>query len=131
MTRILVKGTQITVPNTVGAATSFSEATVVRLANPSANDRVVTVAENNGGSATIGTFTILADTTELLEKNPSDVVFVNAGTDVQPLNNMATTIINNNNYYSTGGGGDTDVQSPTSSDYGLEAIAFGFSQANK
>ena len=82
MTRILVKGTQITVPNTVGAATSFSEATVVRLANPSANDRVVTVAENNGVSATIGTFTILADTTELLEKNPSDVVFVNAGTDV-------------------------------------------------
>ena len=43
---------------------------------------MVTVAENNGGSATIGTFTILADTTELLEKNPTDVVFVNAGTDV-------------------------------------------------
>ena len=56
---------------------------------------------------------------------------VNAGTDVQPLNNMATTIINNNNYYSTGGDGGTEVQSPTSSDYGLEAIAFGFSQANK
>ena len=82
MTRILVKGTQITVPNTVGAASSFSEATVVRLANPSSNDRVVTVAENNGGSTTIGTFTILADTTELLEKNPTDVVFVNAGSDV-------------------------------------------------
>jgi len=44
--------------------------------------RTMIVAENNGGSATIGTFTILADTTELLEKNPSDVVFVNAGTDV-------------------------------------------------
>ena len=44
MTRILVKGEQITVPNSVGAASSFSEATVVRLANPSANDRVVTVA---------------------------------------------------------------------------------------
>ena len=56
---------------------------------------------------------------------------VNAGTDVQPLNNMATTIINNNNYYTTGGGGDTEVQSPTAGDYGLEAIAFGFSQANK
>ena len=83
MTRILVKGTQITVPNTVGAATSFSNATCVRLVNSSGSTgRVVTVAENNGGSATIGTFTILADTTELLEKNPSDVVFVNAGTDV-------------------------------------------------
>ena len=82
MTRILVKGTQITVPNTVGAATSFSEATVVRLANPSANDRVVTVAENNGGSATIGTFSLLAGQTEILEKNPTDVVYVGGGTDV-------------------------------------------------
>ena len=55
---------------------------------------------------------------------------VNAGTDVQPPNNMATTIINNNNYYSTSGDGGTGTI-PTSSDYGLEAIAFGFSQANK
>ena len=47
MTRILAKGTQITVPNSVGAATSFSEATVVRLANPSDNDRIVSVHENN------------------------------------------------------------------------------------
>ena len=60
MTRILVKGTQVTVPNTVGAATSFSEATVVRLANPSTTDYLVTVAENNGGSATVGTFTLLS-----------------------------------------------------------------------
>ena len=79
---INVKGTQITVPNAIGTATSFSEATVVRLANPSSNDRLVTVAESNSGISTIGTFTILADTTELLEKNPTDVVFVNAGTDV-------------------------------------------------
>jgi len=82
MTRILVKGTQITVPNTVGTASSFSEATVVRLANPSDNDRVVSVHENRSGISTIGSFTILANTTELLEKNHTDVVFVNAGTDV-------------------------------------------------
>ena len=82
MTRILAKGTQITVPNSVGAATSFSEATVVRLANPSDNDRIVSVHENNSGISTIGSFTILANTTELLEKNHTDVVFVNAGTDV-------------------------------------------------
>ena len=56
---------------------------------------------------------------------------VSAGNDVQPLNNMATTIINNNNYYTTGGGGDTEVANLTAGDYGLEAIAFGFSQANK
>tara|TARA_B100001029_G_scaffold37802_1_gene29040 strand:- start:478 stop:753 length:276 start_codon:yes stop_codon:yes gene_type:complete len=82
MTRILVKGTQVTVPNTVGAATSFSEATVVRLANPSTTDYLVTVAENNGGSATVGTFTLLANTSELVEKNPTHVVFVNTGSDV-------------------------------------------------
>ena len=35
MSRILLKGTEIQVPNTVGAGSSFSEATVVRLANPS------------------------------------------------------------------------------------------------
>ena len=82
MTRILVKGTEITVPNTVGAASSFSEATVVRLANPSSNDRVVTVAENNGGSTTIGSFTLLPNTSELVEKNPTDVIFVGGGDDV-------------------------------------------------
>jgi hypothetical protein len=82
MSRILVKGSEIVVPNLVGAASSFSEATVVRLANPSTTDYVVTVATNNGGSGTIGTFTMLANTTELVEKNSTDVVFVNTGTDV-------------------------------------------------
>ena len=83
MTRILVKGSQIVVPNTVRAATSFSEATVVRLSNPSTTDYLVTVAENNGGSATIGSFGLLANTTELLEKNPTDVVFVDSGSNVK------------------------------------------------
>ena len=83
MTRILVKGTQANVPNTVGAASSFSEATVVRLVNTTSDARLVTVAENNGGSATIGTFTILGSTSELLEKNPTDVVFVDSGTNVK------------------------------------------------
>ena len=83
MTRILVKGSEIAVPNNVGAASSFSEATVVRLANPSTTDYVITVATNNGGSGTIGTFTMLANTSELLEKNPTDVVFVNTGSDVK------------------------------------------------
>ena len=83
MGRILVKGTEIQVPNTVGAASSFSEATVVRLANPSDTDYVITVATDNSGSGTIGTFTMLANTTELLEKNPTNVVFVSSGTDVK------------------------------------------------
>ena len=46
MARVLIKGTQITVPNSVGAGTSFSEATLVRLVNTATGtDRVVTVQE--------------------------------------------------------------------------------------
>ena len=41
MSRILLKGNEIPVP-LVAAASSFSEATVVRLANPSTTDRVIT-----------------------------------------------------------------------------------------
>ena len=84
MTRLLIKGTQITVPNSVGAATSFSEATCVRLVNNSSSTgRVVTVASDNSGSTTIGTFSLLSGQTEFLEKNPWEVVFVGGGTDVQ------------------------------------------------
>lgn len=83
MGRILVKGTQIDVPNSVGAGSSFSEATVVRLANTSTStDYVVTVQETAGGT-TVGTFTILRGTTELLEKQPTHTVSVNAGSDVK------------------------------------------------
>ena len=59
MARILVKGTEIDVPNTVGAGSSFSQATVVRLINPSTStDYVITVQETAGGT-TVGTFTLL------------------------------------------------------------------------
>ena len=81
MGRILPLGTEITVPNSVGTATSFSEATVVRLANPSTSNLVITVQETAGGT-TVGTFTLLANTAELLEKKPTHVVSVASGTDV-------------------------------------------------
>ena len=80
MTRNLLKGNEITVP-TVAAASSFSEATVVRLANPSTTDYVITVTETRGGVG-VGSFTLLADSTEMLEKQPTHVVFVNSGTNV-------------------------------------------------
>ena len=72
MGRILLKGSEATVP-LVAAASSFSEATVVRLSNPSTTDRVITVTETRGGT-TVGTFTLLANTTEFLEKQPTHVV---------------------------------------------------------
>ena len=83
MSRILVKGTQIDVPNAVGAASSFSEATVVRLVNTTTDARLVTVAEDNSGTTTIGTFTILGSASELVEKNPTNVVFTDSGTNVK------------------------------------------------
>ena len=83
MSRLLIKGTQITVPNSVGAATSFSNATCVRLVNNSSSTgRVVTIAEDNSGSTTIGTFSLLGGQSEIIEKKPTDVVFVGGGTDV-------------------------------------------------
>ena len=81
MGRILLKGTEIQVPSSVGAGSSFSEATVVRLANPSTTDYVITVSETQSGP-TIGTFTMLANTTEMLEKQPAHTVHVSSGTDV-------------------------------------------------
>ena len=81
--RIQIKGTQIQVPNTVGAATSFSNATCVRLVNNGNSGRTITVATDQSGSTTIGTFSLLAGQTEYLQKYPSNVVFVGGGTDVQ------------------------------------------------
>ena len=52
MTRILLKGNEIAVP-LVAAASSFSEATVVRLANPSTTDRVITITETRGGTLSL------------------------------------------------------------------------------
>ena len=80
---INVKGTQIAVPNTVGAASSFSEATVVRLVNTASTNRTVTVSSVNTNDGKIGTFTILGNTAEFVEKRPTDVVHVGGGTDVQ------------------------------------------------
>ena len=84
MTRLQIKGTQIAVPTGVGAATSFSNATCVRLINnANSGGRTVTVATDQSGSTTIGTFSLLAGQTEYLQKYPSNVIFVGGGTDVQ------------------------------------------------
>ena len=75
MARTLLKGAEIALPITTGTATSFSQATVVRLVNTSTStDHLVTVVETQGGS-TIGTFTMLRGSTEYLEKQASYCVF--------------------------------------------------------
>ena len=55
--RILLKGAETPVPATAGAATSFSEATVVRFANKATGtDHTLTVKTAVGGDV-VGTFT--------------------------------------------------------------------------
>ncbi len=80
---INVKGQHIVVPNSVGAATSFDNATCVRLVNIGNDGRTVTVASDNSGNTTIGSFALLSQQTEIIEKNPTDVVYVGGGTDVK------------------------------------------------
>ena len=76
---INVKGEQANVPNTVGAASSFSEARTILLVHNGATARLVTVASENVNSATIGSLTMLGNTTQIIEKNNTDVVYVDAG----------------------------------------------------
>jgi hypothetical protein len=73
--RVKVLGAEAALPTSVGAATSFSEATVVRLVNTSAsNDYVVTVVETQSGPS-IGSFTVLRQTVEVIQKQSSHCVY--------------------------------------------------------
>lgn len=66
--RIKVLGSEAALPTSVGSATSFSGATVVRLVNTStSNDYLVTVVESPSGPG-IGSFTLMRGTTEYLQK---------------------------------------------------------------
>ena len=79
MARTLCKGAEAACPTTTGAATSFSEATVVRLVNSHSSAHLVTVVETQSGTV-VGSFTMPAGTVEYLEKNPTQCVFAaNAG----------------------------------------------------
>ena len=73
--RLLLKGAEAALPSTVGAATSLSNARVVRVVNSATNaDHLVTVQDTAGGT-TIGSFTLMRSSSEVFEKEPTDVVF--------------------------------------------------------
>ena len=77
--RTLIKGAEAACPTTTGAATSFSEAPVVRLVNTDSSAHLVTVVETQGGT-TVGSFTMPSASVEFLEKQASHCVFAaNAG----------------------------------------------------
>ena len=79
MARTLLLADEIAVPGSTGAATSFSRATVVRLVNNNNSAAVVSVVETQGGTG-VGSFTMLGNTVEYLEKQASYCVFAVGGT---------------------------------------------------
>jgi hypothetical protein len=79
MARTLLLADEIAVPGSTGAATSFSSATVVRLVNNNTSASVVSVVETQGGTG-VGSFTMLGNTVEYLEKQASYCVFAVGGT---------------------------------------------------
>ena len=73
--RLLLKGAEAALPATVGSATSLSNARVVRVVNSATDaDHLVTVQDTAGGT-TIGSFTLMRSSSEVFEKEPTDVVF--------------------------------------------------------
>ena len=74
MSRTLILGAEIVCPTTTGTATSFSEASAVRLVNTDSNAHVVSVVETQSGTG-IGSFTMPATSVEVLEKGYTHCVF--------------------------------------------------------
>ena len=75
MARLLVKGTEAACPTGTGTASTFGNATVVRLVNTASGaDYLVTVVEEANGTV-VGTFTIMRSTSEVIEKQSSHAIF--------------------------------------------------------
>ena len=79
MSRTLILGAEAACPTTTGTATSFTEASAVRLVNTDSSAHLVTVVETKSGTVK-GSFTLPASAVETLEKNYTHCVFAaNAG----------------------------------------------------
>ena len=74
MSRTLVLSAEIACPTTTGAATSFTEASAVRLVNTDSNAHVVSIVETQSGTG-IGSFTMPGTSVEVLEKGYTQCVF--------------------------------------------------------
>jgi uncharacterized cupredoxin-like copper-binding protein len=68
---------EIALPVTTGTATSFSEATVVRLINTDTSTHVVSVVETAGGTG-IGSMTMPGGSVEQIVKSASHCVFADS-----------------------------------------------------
>jgi len=74
MTRTLVTGTEAACGVDAANASTFGSATVVRLVNTTSTARVVYVATAVGGT-TVGTFTLLGNTVEFVDKKTTQAIF--------------------------------------------------------
>ena len=69
-----VLGAEAALPTTTGTATSFSEASVVRLVNTDSSAHLVSVVETQSGTA-VGSCTMPAGSVEFLEKQYAYCIF--------------------------------------------------------
>jgi len=76
MDRTLLLGAEAALPTTTGTATSFTQATAVRLVNNSSTAYRVVVVETQGGTM-IGSMTMPANYVEIIEKNHTHCVDAN------------------------------------------------------
>ena len=76
----LIKGAQAACGTDAAGSSTFGSATVVRLVNNGSTARLVTVIDSVGGSTTIGTFTMLGNSIEFLEKKSTEAIFAADGT---------------------------------------------------
>ena len=72
---INVKTAQAACGTDAAGASTFSSATVVRLINTTSTARVVTVVDEVGGSTTIGSFTMLGNSVEFVEKKSTEAIY--------------------------------------------------------
>ena len=70
-----VKTAQAACGTDAAGSSTFSSATVVRLINTTATARVVTVIDEVGGSTTIGSFTMLGNSVEFVEKKSTEAIY--------------------------------------------------------
>ena len=77
MSRLLVKGTEADLTAGNSNATTCGSATVVRILNVSGSTVVVTVRDST--ESIIGSFSMINNTSEIIEKNPTDEIFGTGG----------------------------------------------------
>ena len=71
----LIKGTQAACGTDAAGASLFGGASAVRLINTTSTARVVTVVDEVGGSTTIGSFTMLGNSVEFVEKKSTEAIY--------------------------------------------------------